>query len=374
MEEEATQPCKDPSFLPSAYPPPPPTPSFVFSSLTDDPYYEATQRNEEPQYLDNGNSGLTDEDAADIVCILHPDSDAARIACSENNRMNPKNTIGLEGDTNDVTTKGLLPCDLAVRLSANLKDLHLGWVFGRSHERCDFVLRGIENRVSNQHFRIYFNEHNTLMVEDMSTNGVSIDGNILRQKRKDEGKPYRQTIDNGSLFGIALSKNQEENLHFIIRIPQRNDEAQEAFDKNFVRFMSRLQEAQIQRDSKISGNRQPVSGFHDLMKVLHAKNLKLNLFPNAANRGAGTSSMVRKRREWRGGLKYNKINTIGKGAFAIVYRVTDKQTGVPFAAKELEKKKLMKNSAVQKVDTEMKIMSKINHVSFSWAQWFFTKH
>ncbi|KAB8303845.1 hypothetical protein EYC80_005216 [Monilinia laxa] len=303
----------------------------------------STQRNEEVNPLGNGNSGLTDEDAADIVCILHPDSEPARVACSENNKLNPKNTLSLKGDNSALTAQGLFPCDLAVRLSANLKDIHLGWVFGRSHERCDFVLRGVENKISNQHFRIYLNEHNTLMLEDMSTNGVSLDGTILRYKKKDEGTPYRQTIENGSLLGIVISSVIPDNLHFIIRIPQRTDEAQDAFDKNYVHFMRRLQEAQIQRGIKVAGIRQP-----------------LNLFPNAVNRGASSSSMVRKRREWRGGPKYNKIDIIGKGAFAVVYRITDKRTGVPFAAKELEKKKFLKNGA-QKVDTEMRIMSKIHH-------------
>ncbi|KAG4035705.1 hypothetical protein MFRU_001g04730 [Monilinia fructicola] len=303
----------------------------------------STQRNEEANPLGNGNSGLTDEDAADIVCILHPDSEPARVACSENNKLNPKNTVSLKGDNSDLTAQGLFPCDLAVRLSANLKDIHLGWVFGRSHERCDFVLRGVENKISNQHFRIYLNEHNTLMLEDMSTNGVSLDGTILRYKKKEEGTPYRQTIENGSLLGIVISSVIPDNLHFIIRIPQRTDEAQDAFDKNYVHYMRRLQEAQIQRGIKVAGIRQP-----------------LNLFPNAVNRGASSSSMVRKRREWRGGPKYNKIDIIGKGAFAVVYRITDKRTGVPFAAKELEKKKFLKNGA-QKVDTEMRIMSKIHH-------------
>ena len=68
-------------------------------------------------------------------------------------------------------------------------------------------------------------------------------------------------------------------------------------------------------------------------------------------------------REWRGGSKYNKIGTIGKGAFATVYKVTAKFDGVPFAAKELEKRRFMKNGILdQKVDNEMNIMKKIKHV------------
>ncbi|QSZ34079.1 hypothetical protein DSL72_005667 [Monilinia vaccinii-corymbosi] len=343
MEEEPTQPCKDPSFIPSTYPPPPITPSFVFSSIADRPDYEATQRNE-ANPLGNGNSGLSDEDAADIVCILHPDSEPARIVCSAIHKSNPKNTVSLKGGNSESTAHGPFPCDLAVRLSANVKDIHLGWVFGRGHERCDFVLKGVENRVSNQHFRIYFNEYNTLMLEDMSTNGVSIDGVMLRCKLKEKEVPYKHTIENGSLLGVVISSTDPNNLHFIIRVPQRSDEAQEAFDKNFVRYMYRLQDAQNQHGIKVAGMRQP-----------------LNLFPNAVSRGASSTSMTRRRREWRGGPKYNKINIIGKGAFAVVYRITDKHTGIPFAAKELEKKKFLVKNGAQKIDTEMKIMSKIHH-------------
>lgn len=43
--------------------------------------------------------------------------------------------------------------------------------------------------------------------------------------------------------------------------------------------------------------------------------------------------------------------------------LTDKFDGKPFAAKELEKRRFMKNGILdQKVDMEMKIMSKIKHV------------
>jgi serine/threonine protein kinase len=95
---------------------------------------------------------------------------------------------------------------------------------------------------------------------------------------------------------------------------------------------------------------------------------KLNLFPTATEAGtpaaSNLSSVGRHVKEWRGGTKYNKIGCIGKGAFAVVYKVTAKFDGVPYAAKELEKRRFMKNGVLdQKVDMEMKIMRKIQHVS-----------
>jgi serine/threonine protein kinase len=76
------------------------------------------------------------------------------------------------------------------------------------------------------------------------------------------------------------------------------------------------------------------------------------------------SNVGRYVREWRGGPKYNKVGNIGSGAFATVYKVTAKFDGTPYAAKELEKRRFMKNGILdQKVDNEMKIMEKIKHVS-----------
>jgi hypothetical protein len=46
-----------------------------------------------------------------------------------------------------------------------------------------------------------------------------------------------------------------------------------------------------------------------------------------------------------------------------VYKVASKYTGLPYAAKELDKRKFMKNGILdQKVENEMKIMQKVNHV------------
>jgi len=94
---------------------------------------------------------------------------------------------------------------------------------------------------------------------------------------------------------------------------------------------------------------------------------QLNLFPTpgpATPNPSSLSSIGRYVKEWKGGAKYNKICCIGKGAFAVVYKMTAKFDGVPYAAKELEKRRFMKNGILdQKVDSEMKIMRKIKHVS-----------
>lgn len=68
-------------------------------------------------------------------------------------------------------------------------------------------------------------------------------------------------------------------------------------------------------------------------------------------------------RQWPGSDKYNRVGEVGRGAFATVYMVTSKFNGSPYAAKELDKRKFMKNGVLdQKVENEMKIMQQIEHV------------
>lgn len=74
--------------------------------------------------------------------------------------------------------------------------------------------------------------------------------------------------------------------------------------------------------------------------------------------------MGRLPKEWNGSNRYNRVGRIGKGAFATVYKVTAKFDGKPYAAKELDKRKFMKNGVLdQKVENEMRIMQKVKHVS-----------
>jgi serine/threonine protein kinase len=85
---------------------------------------------------------------------------------------------------------------------------------------------------------------------------------------------------------------------------------------------------------------------------------------NRATPGLSALSARHVNKEWKGGEKYNKIGCIGRGAFATVYKITAKFDGVPYAAKELEKRRFMKNGLLDhKVDMEMNIMRSIQHVS-----------
>jgi serine/threonine protein kinase len=73
-------------------------------------------------------------------------------------------------------------------------------------------------------------------------------------------------------------------------------------------------------------------------------------------------SMNRYGMHWAGGDKYNVVGQIGKGAFATVYQLATKSDGQLFAAKELEKRRFMKNGILdRKIDNELQIMKAISH-------------
>ncbi len=69
---------------------------------------------------------------------------------------------------------------------------------------------------------------------------------------------------------------------------------------------------------------------------------------------------------WKGDDTYNVVEYIGKGAFALVYKIVTKHDGEPFAAKELEKRRFMKDGILdQKIHNELLIMKDLCHVSRS---------
>lgn len=75
--------------------------------------------------------------------------------------------------------------------------------------------------------------------------------------------------------------------------------------------------------------------------------------------------------DWTESERYHRVGKIGQGAFATVYKVTDKFHGIPYAAKELDKRKFIKNGVLdQKVENEMNIMQRIKHVSMPLRRHF----
>lgn len=67
---------------------------------------------------------------------------------------------------------------------------------------------------------------------------------------------------------------------------------------------------------------------------------------------------------WNGGPLYNIVAQIGKGAFAAVYKLSTKKNGDLIAAKEIEKRRYLKDGILdRKIHNEIEIMQRVDHVS-----------
>ncbi|RKU42092.1 hypothetical protein DL546_000051 [Coniochaeta pulveracea] len=336
----------------------------------------ATQTVLDPRRLGKQNSGFSDEDLADIVCILIPSSEHAQ---TEVNFLRGQGSVHLVGgedapevedglasladDDCDNSHFGLMSHGrakyaIALRFSAfeKLKDPLQGFVFGRNPNRCDIpFVHDPKRRLSNVQFRIYYNQHRVLMVQDVSTNGTVVDGLHL----KTSNNRTMRTLNNGSTVRMLLHLGKSD-LDFLVRIPRREGEYEQAYRDNLARYMAYLEQLRIQRDqvhSDANATIGPGPGGHvDLFPTAVTRTRR----PNAASASAGNAEHLS--RAWNGSDKYHVVGEIGKGAFATVYKVTDKWEGTPYAAKELDKRKFMKNGVLdQKVENEMTIMQKIQH-------------
>ena len=340
----------------------------------------------DPRRLGLQNSGFSDEEIADIICVLVPYSDAAcrevrRIAADKSPYVVEKNdadglNLHLECDDNERTfTVGRRDTGehhLVLKFSHQVKNIMSGFTFGRNANRCDIsFVDDPMRRLSNVHFRIYLNEHNVLMLEDESTNGTIVARRLLKRKG-DPPLEVKRTLENGIRIEIPMHE-QQNDLVFMVRIPHRPGFLSDAYRRNFEDYLARRAACAVDVNATIV----PGPGGHvDIFKPAVNRALATQATHVGVGQGraiAGPASPQRppKRstgdgilRGWPGSDKYNQVGEVGRGAFATVYRVTSKFTGEPYAAKELDKRRFMKNGVLdQKVENEMKIMQKIQHVS-----------
>ncbi|PSR75728.1 hypothetical protein BD289DRAFT_447468 [Coniella lustricola] len=330
---------------------------------------QATQKVLDPRRIGKQNSGFSDADVADIACILLPSSEAARVPLRELALRASEYT----GETSNVEHPGALACEalnhmthldgehaIVVRLSTRFKDPTKGFVFGRSPLRCDVGFNNDKmKRLSNVHFRIYFNDYGVLMLEDLSSNGLHVDG--VNLKRKDSEKPSRRTINSGSVIRI-LMESLDEDLHFLVRIPRREGDYEKAFRTNLKRHMDEVQQLRAEAEEAAKTITPGPAGHVDLFPQTEAATRTPVRGKRRLNPLETTTIRDIEGTEWDGSDKYNRVCRIGKGAFAVVYKVTAKFNGKPYAAKELDKRKFMKNGVLdQKVENEMKIMQRAKH-------------
>jgi serine/threonine protein kinase len=340
-----------------------PQPNAAMDEESTQPTQATQSQAADPRRMGRNNSGLADEDIADLLCILHPCTPAAfRIVAHTFNRS-PQNVLqGHNYDRyNDGVSQSVLEeqetfilqaspsavaaqdLDLALRFSANVVRPYMGFVFGRSVQYCDIVLdTDTVKRISNVHFRIFANNSGVLMLEDVSTNGTMVDDVVLRGK---SGNRTRM-LTGGSIIQI-VSPKAEEHIKFIVRIPNRDgvvNEYQDNLDLMLKRMAVAEAEAHASGGTLAVKNARPAAASH---QTAHHK------IPLSMNRYG---------MHWAGGDRYNVVGQIGKGAFATVYQLATKSDGQLFAAKELEKRRFMKNGLLdRKIDNELQIMKAISH-------------
>ncbi|KAL2841910.1 kinase-like domain-containing protein [Aspergillus pseudoustus] len=286
---------------------------------------ESTQPCTDPRRAGLNNSGLGEQDLGDVICILHPSSPAALEAVAATAHVAPCHIL-----QQDVRHGGSL--DIALRLSSEVKNPNMGFCFGRTLGRSDILLAADPNsrRISNTHFRIYLTDQSILMLEDMSTNGTIVDDFRLRKKEKDNSR----MLVHGSVIQVVNGENSKDEVKFVVRVPSR-DGYSDTYSKNLEEYID--DHVLEQRPGAVQPSRR-IPSTHSLQAW-------------------NTFGM-----HWSGGPTYNVTGQIGKGAFAVVYKLATKQHGQVFACKELDKRRFMKNGILdQKVNNEIMIMKDLKH-------------
>ncbi|TKA61292.1 hypothetical protein B0A49_12344, partial [Cryomyces minteri] len=334
----------------------------------------ATQYVIDPRRMGRNSSGLSASDVSDVLCILHPCSIGAFRVVARTAERSPQHVLQNTGfgSHDDRLDPGVLEeaetfilgssnarqaHDLALRFSSRTVNPAMGFVFGRSPGICDIVLDvDTVKRVSNMHFRIFVNKLGVVMLQDISTNGTLVDETHLRGKGNT--RPTTRMLTAGSMIQI-LSPIDDEVIKFILRIPSREGFVDE-YTLKFQQYMRHVAMAEAWDDAARRGLPMPAQNNGGLDQAMA---------PFAGVPPARTISSIKPLlphdswgMKWNGGDTYNVVGHLGKGAFATVYRLATKSDGHYFAAKELEKRKFMKNGILdRKLDNEMQIMKGLRH-------------
>ena len=249
----------------------------------------ATQPFADPRRHGN-NSLISEEDECDVLCILRPTNPSAYhcvrlVAKTAPEHILQNHEANFHGDPRisddeETTSNSLLgiqpedgldaqTLDIALRMSAKLKNPVSGFIFGRTPNKCDVLLVDQEVLIiSGSHFRIYLNEVGVLMLEDTSRNGLFVDDVLLRANPdKPESKLVkRRMIANGSVIRISLDYNKidEKMICFIVTIPPRH-RAGDRYRQKVADYMAYLQ--QLERQADVQAQRGIKSAKENLPRV-----------------------------------------------------------------------------------------------------------
>jgi len=302
----------------------------------------STQQSLDERKCGRNNSGMSKSDISDVICILHPLSRAAFRIVRSMARRNPQhvlrnsNSLLLNDDKtplnrrettiirqNDQLDEESNTQSLALRFSSRTINQDLGFIFGRNTSLSDIIIApNSASRVSNTHFRIYLSDNGgngVLMLEDMSTDGTLVDHVHLRGKL--DISSSRRILCSGSTIKIPHSK-QDEHVRFSVHLPSHK-EHEEEYRRNYNAYLDAGPSSKKALPKSVSNPH----GMH-----------------------------------WNGGGKYNVVGQLKKGPFATVYMLSTIRGGKLLIAKELDKKRLMKNGQTDHLlDNEMRIMRTLRH-------------
>jgi hypothetical protein len=206
----------------------------------------------DPRRIGKQNSGFSDDDISDILCLLVPYSRPARDLVEQLADEGCEFIVGPEAADiiepeyrveDHASRFQLAPPSgrnhaIILRLSAQTKNPLLGFTFGRNLARCDvhFPYDPVK-RVSNVHFRIYVNEYGIVMLEDQSTNGTIVDTDLIGGRERADRS--RTVLQSGAKIGILLSY-ENQSLDFIVRIPRREGLYDKAYTIKVKEYFQRL--------------------------------------------------------------------------------------------------------------------------------------
>ena len=170
--------------------------------------------------------------------------------------------------------------------------------------------------------------------------------------------PQTRTLDSGSVIEI-LSDDDDAIIKFILRIPPR-----EGFEKAYIAklndYMAHKAVAEHRASVAKQGGPMPDGAARGLLAAPLAGPANKKPLPVMHAPSLNSDYGM----HWSGGEIYKCTGVLGKGAFATVYQVATRLHGELFAAKELEKKRFIKNGVLdQRLDNEMAIMQKLSHPS-----------
>ena len=325
--------------------------------MDDEATQPSTQAVFDPRRAGRTTSGLNEVDTSDVLCILHPCSQAALAIATETYKRSPQHilqsknhasaNLSISEQETFILDEHNAPLDLALRLSSVTVKPALGFTFGRNPVTSDVVLH-IDSKklISNSHFRIYVNDSGVIMIQDTSTNGTLVDEILLKQRGSK--KDMTRMLQANSMIQI-LSPVAEDCIKFLVRLPPR-DEHSESFAELFKQFMARVKIAEQHEGARIAADEQGGRVPNERAALQAASSIK----PAQMSSHYGM--------KWNGGVDYNPVGYLGKGAFANVFKLATKIDGKFFAAKELEKRRFMKNGVLDKrIENEMQIMQTVRH-------------